>query len=156
MKWTPGTIEDRMEEAALTLRRLPNPPGSGPKGYGSSWPEYVQEAKHAYGYHEARMRVVPNAAEIARMEECLEWLRFVSPEDAKIVWLRAEGRRWRQVGIAVGVVRQTAWRRWVAALQTIANHLNQNEKSARRRKAAKKATGETHGKPGEGGSETLL
>ena len=156
MQWTPGMVEDRMEEAALTLRRLPNPPGSGPKGYGSSWPEYVQEAKHAYGYHEARMRVVPNAAEIARMEECLEWLRFVGAEDAKIVWLRAEGRRWRQVGIAVGVVRQTAWRRWVAALQTISNHLNKKEKSARRRSGSKKPARETHGKPGEGGSEPLL
>ena len=156
MKYTPGIVEDRMEEAALTLRRLPNPPGSGPKGYGSSWPEYVHEAKHAYGYHEARMRVVPNAGEIARMEECLEWLRFVSPDDAKIVWLRAEGRRWRQVGIAVGVVRQTAWRRWVAALQTIANHLNKNEKSARRRAPAKKPADETAAKPDAGRDETLL
>lgn len=156
MEYTPGIVEDRMEEAALTLRRLPNPPGSGPKGYGSSWPEYVHEAKHAYGYHEARMRVVPNAAEIARMEECLEWLRLISPEDAKILWLRAEGRRWRQVGIAVGVVRQTAWRRWVAALQTIANHLNRNEKSARRRKAAKRAADEPCVRPDDGGSETLL
>ena len=156
MKYTPGIVEDRMEEAALTLRRLPNPPGSGPKGYGSSWPEYVHEAKHAYGYHEARMRVVPNAGEIARMEECLEWLRFVSPDDAKIVWLRAEGRRWRQVGIAVGVVRQTAWRRWVAALQTIANHLNKNEKSARRRAPAKEPADETAAQPDAGRDEPLL
>lgn len=38
-------IEDRLEEAALTLRRLPMK--DGPKGFGSSWPEYVREAKHA-------------------------------------------------------------------------------------------------------------
>lgn len=90
MEFTARIIEDRMEEAAITLRRLPNPPGSGPNGYGQSWPEYVRDAKHAYGYHEARIRVVPSAADIQRMDECIDWLRFVHPDDARIVWLRAE------------------------------------------------------------------
>ena len=156
MDFTARTIEDRMEEAALTLRSLPNPPGSGPKGFGQSWPEYVHEAKHAYGYHETRMRVIPSAAEIQRMEECIDWLRFIGPEEARIVWLRAEGWRWRQVCIQAGCVRQTAWRRWVAALQTIANHLNKHDKSARRTAAAKKAADERAAKPRENGSETLL
>lgn len=156
MEFTARIIEDRMEEAALTLRRLPNPPGSGPKGFGQSWPEYVHEAKHAYGYHETRMRVIPSAAEIQRMEECIDWLRFIGPEEARIVWLRAEGWRWRQVCIQAGCVRQTAWRRWVAALQTIANHLNKQEKTSRRTAAAKKAADERAAKPRENGSETLL
>ena len=119
-KLTASEIADRMEDAARTLRRLPDPPGSGPKGYGRSWPEYVQEAKHAYGYHEAHMRVRPSPRDIAQMEECFDWLRLVAPEDARIVWMRAEGRRWREVCIEAGCVRQTAWRRWVAALATIA------------------------------------
>lgn len=156
MYFTARIIEDRMEEAALTLRRLPNPPGSGPKGFGQSWPEYVHEARHAYGYHETRMRVIPSAAEIQRMEECIDWLRFIGPEEARIVWLRAEGWRWRQVCIQAGCVRQTAWRRWVAALQTIANHLNKQEKTARRAAAAKNAADERAAKPRENGSNTLL
>ena len=156
MYFTARIIEDRMEEAALTLRRLPNPPGSGPKGFGQSWPEYVHEARHAYGYHETRMRVIPSAAEIQRMEECIDWLRFIGPEEARIVWLRAEGWRWRQVCIQAGCVRQTAWRRWVAALQTIANHLNKQEKTARRAAATKNAADERAAKPRENGSETLL
>lgn len=131
--FTPREIEDRFEEAAITLRRLPNPAGSGAKGYGSSWPDYVRDARHAYGYHEVKMRVVPSAAEIQRMEDAIAWLRLIGdPDDRRIVWLRAEGFRWRQVCIQVGCVRQTAWRRWVAALQTVANHLNQKEKRARR------------------------
>ena len=130
-------IEDRLEEAALTLRRMPDPPGSGPKGYGSGWPDYIQEAKHAALDGDAKMRVVPGAAQIARMDEALTWLAFVSPDDAKIVWLRAEGRRWRQVGIAVGVVRQTVYRRWVAALITIGRHLAKAEAGKPAKKAAK-------------------
>ena len=156
MEFTPRIIEDRMEEAAITLRRLPNPPGSGPKGYGHSWPEYVQDAKHAYGYNETRMRVIPNAGEIQRMDECIDWLRFIGPEDARIVWLRAEGCRWRQVCIQAGCVRQTAWRRWVASLQTIANHLNKHEKSARRAAAAKKAADVPSAKGDEAPSKRLL
>lgn len=134
---TPREIEDRFEEAAQTLRRLPHPPGSGARGYGRSWPEYVHEAKHAYGYEEARMRVIPSAAEIQRMEETIEWLKLISgdteqvaADNRRIVWMRAEGCRWRQVCIQVGCVRSTAWRRWTAALITIANHLNKRKKSA--------------------------
>ncbi|WP_457650861.1 DUF6362 family protein [Profundibacter sp.] len=132
-------IEDRFEEAARTLRRLPDPPGSGPKGYGSSWPEYIRDARHAYGYHDATMKIVPSAAEIARMEECIGWLALVDPVDAKIIWMRAECHRWRQVCIQVGLVRQTAWRRWVAALQTVKNRMNGCKSRTKTRKAGKPA-----------------
>ena len=128
--FTASEIADRMEDAARTLRRLPDPPGSGPKGYGRSWPEYVQEAKDAYGYHEARMRVWPSPRDIAEMEECFDWLRLVAPEEARIIWLRAEGRHWREVCIEAGCVRQTAWRRWVAALATIAQRVNAGKTNA--------------------------
>ena len=33
MPITPREIEDQFEDAALTLRRLPNPPGSGDCAY---------------------------------------------------------------------------------------------------------------------------
>lgn len=126
-------IEDRFEEAARTLRRLPNPPGSGPKGYGNAWPAYVQDARHAYGYHEVQMRVVPSAADIQNMEECIAWLAWLSPDDARIVWMRAEGARWKQVCYRVGVARSTAHRRWAAALLTVAKNL---EARANKRKRA--------------------
>jgi hypothetical protein len=119
-------IEDRFEEAARTLRRLPNPPGSGPKGYGNAWPAYVQDARHAYGYHEVQMRVVPSAADIQNMEECIAWLGWLSPDDARIVWMRAEGARWKQVCWRIGVARSTAHRRWAAALLTVAKNLEKN------------------------------
>lgn len=124
MPITAGEVEARMEEAATTLRRLPNPRGSGPRGFRSSWPEYVREAKHAYGYHEPRLRVLPSPAQIDRMDEALLWLQFLKPEDARIVWMRAERAPWKEVCIQAACVRQTAWRRWVAALHTIARTLN--------------------------------
>ena len=156
MPITPREIEDQFEDAALTLRRLPNPPGSGAKGYGHSWPEYVHDAKQAYSYEEARMRVVPSSRDIQRMEDCISWLAYLDPDDARIVWLRAEGVRWRQVCIRAGVVRSTAWRRWIASLLTIANHLNALEKSGRKASAPKKVTDENVVKPDESRSRTLF
>ena len=156
MPITPREIEDQFEDAALTLRRLPNPPGSGAKGHGQSWPEYIHDAKQAYGYEEARMRVVPSARDIQRMEDCIGWLMLINPEDARIVWLRADGMRWRQVCIRAGVVRSTAWGRWAASLLTIAKHLNAIEKTGRKAGALKRAADRGVVKPDESGSGTLL
>jgi hypothetical protein len=71
------------------------------------------------------------------MEECIGWLRLVGASEGRIIWLRAERVRWRQICIRMGYVRSTAWRRWAAALITIANHLNRNGKSARLARGAK-------------------
>jgi hypothetical protein len=139
LRLTPGEIEDRLEEAAYTLRNLPEK--DRPRGYGYSWPPVVHDAKHAYGYTPERpMRVTPSAAAISRMEECFDWLPMLNPEDARIVWLRAEGARWRQVCIRAGVVRSTAWRRWVAALRTISKKLENLDKSKAKGKGAKPLT----------------
>lgn len=131
MAFSSSDIEDRFEEAARTLRHLPTPAGS--RGFGSSWPEVVQSAHTAYGYETARpVRIVPSAAAISRMEQTFDWLHLLGPEEARLVWLRAEGVRWRYVCGRLGCSRSTAWRRWVAALQTIANKLNAAEKPARK------------------------
>ena len=103
-----------------------------------------------------RLRVVPSARDIQRMEDCIGWLAYLAPEDARIVWLRAEGVRWRQVCIRAGVVRSTAWRRWAASLLTIAKHLNAMEKSGRKASAPKRAADKNVVKPDETGSGTLL
>lgn len=153
---TPSDLEDRFEEAARVLRRLPNPPGSTPRGYSSSWPEYAHDPGQSYGYNAARVRVVPSPGAIKRMEECFEWLSWLEPDDARIVWLRAEGKRWRQIGIRMGCVRQTAWRRWVAALATIANRLNKQDKIGRAPAAPKKQAAKHVGKAAKDVAETLL
>ncbi|MTH62149.1 DUF6362 family protein [Paracoccus litorisediminis] len=124
MTLTSALIWERMEAAALTLRRLPNPSGSGARGYGSSWPTVVREAKDAYGYHATRLRVVPSPTDIQNMDEALGWLSLISdPLDRRIVWMRAEGHRWRAVCHRVGLVRQTAHRRAIAAVLTIERSL---------------------------------
>ncbi|HMT45498.1 MAG TPA: DUF6362 family protein [Novosphingobium sp.] len=126
-------LEERFEEAAYTLKHVRVERGA--RGYGSSWPDVVRSAFTAYGPEDARpMRIVPSAAAISRMEECIDWLRLVDGEDARIIWLKAEGVQWRHICIRAGCVRQTAWRRWVASLQTIVNKVNHAERQAARAK----------------------
>jgi hypothetical protein len=57
MKYTPKDIEERFEEAAATLRRLPD---ARVPGYFSTWPPIIRAAAEAYGYDPARMpRIAP-------------------------------------------------------------------------------------------------
>jgi len=59
MKYTPKDIEDRLEEAAATLRRLPD---TRVPGYFSTWPPIIRAAVEAYGYdpaHAADRAVAP-------------------------------------------------------------------------------------------------
>ncbi len=121
---TPTEIEERFEEAARTLRRLP---GVRVPGYFSTWPAVVRAAAEAYGYENAGapIRIAPTPQAITRMEETFTWLTWLSEaDDMRIVWLRAEGVRWKPICWRVGVSRATAWRRWAAAMITIANRHN--------------------------------
>lgn len=127
---TRAEIEDQLELAALTLKRLPG--GAGPRGFGSSWPDYVRSRFTAYGTEPSRVRVVPSAREIQHMEDTIEWLMLIggkpgeeqrTAEDRKIVWLKAEGQNWRVICSRVGLSRSQANRRWVAALITIEKRL---------------------------------
>lgn len=134
MPITSSEVESRFEDAAYTLRHVRVERGA--RGYGSSWPEVARSALAAHAAEDARpMRVVPSAKAISKMEECIDWLRLVDGEDARIIWLKAERIRWRQICVRAGVTRQTAWRRWVAALQTIASKLNAAERARTGEKA---------------------
>jgi hypothetical protein len=119
---TPTEVEARFEEAAATLRRLPD---TRVPGYFSAWPPIVRAAVEAYGYDPARMpRIAPSPQAISRMEETFSWLMWLEPDDARIVWLRAEGVRWKPICWRIGISRATAWRRWAASLIVVANRLN--------------------------------
>lgn len=122
VKWTPKLVADRLEEAASTLRRLPS---VAPRGQYSFWPDIIHDANDAYGWNDAELRLgLPSAEEITRMDECLEWLYWVTPNELRLVWLRAERAPWKKIMRRFGVCRTTVWSRWTAVLLQIATHLN--------------------------------
>lgn len=125
-RWTASMVEARFEEAAFTLRRLPD---RRVPGYFNTWPTIVRSVYEAFGWERARMpRIAPSPEAISRMEETFTWLAWLEPDDARIVWLRAENVPWKPICWRVGLSRKTAWQRWVAALQTVATRLSTTPK----------------------------
>lgn len=119
MNWTPSLVEERLVEAADTLRRLPD---TRVQGHASTWPPYIQECLATEDV--TLRRPPPSAAAITRMDETLPWLRHLDPVDARIVWLRADGDPWKVICWKVGMTRSAAHRHWLFALCVIAWTLN--------------------------------
>lgn len=137
IRLSPTEVEERFEDAARTLRRLP---AVRVRGYASAWPPIVRSAAEAYGWEPASApRLSPSPQAISLMEETFTWLSWLKePDDARIVWLRAEGVRWKPICWRIGLSRATAWRRWAAAMITIANQHNASLVQPRRKQESKK------------------
>ncbi|CUA90642.1 hypothetical protein Ga0061061_11444 [Chelatococcus sambhunathii] len=120
--WTPSMVEERFVEAADVMKRLPE---VRVPGYYSLWPKVIHEFADLVQQEPPRLRRPPPAPDaISRMEETLEWLRWLEPTDARIVWLRANGERWKVVCYHVGLARAAANEHWLYALCLIAWRLN--------------------------------
>ncbi len=120
--WTPSLVEERLEEAADVLKRLPE---QKVQGYFNVWPDMVQSFADLVGQTPDPMRrPPPSAASISRMDETLTWMNHLDAEDARLVWMRAERTPWKGICWRFGVSRATASRRWQYGLCVIALKLN--------------------------------
>ena len=125
-RWTASLVEGRLAEAAEVLSRLPE---ERVQGYFNAWPEVVRSYWEAFARNEPTLRRPwPSPAAITRMEETFLWLRWLEPDDARLVWDRADGAPWKVICWRFGKSRATAWRHWVAALAVIAEQLNRTER----------------------------
>ena len=114
-------MEIRMEETVATLHRLPP---VKVQGFISSWPPIVREYWEAYGWDHPKLHLGPPSGEsIDKMDECLDLLRSLDPDDMRLVWSRAENLPWKLILRRLGVSRATGWRRWKAALRQLATQL---------------------------------
>ena len=121
-EWTASRVEEWLEAAANVLKRLPE---ERVRGYASAWPPIVHDlADQAEQEPVALRRPPPSASAITRMDEAMVWLAWLDPTDAKLVWLRASGHRWKAVCWKLGISRATAHRHWLYALSVIAWRLN--------------------------------
>jgi hypothetical protein len=71
----------------------------------------------------ARPATAPPEA-IDRMDETLQWLCWLEPEERRLLWLRAAGMPWKWITHRLGIGRTTAWQRWTMALLKITTRLN--------------------------------
>lgn len=120
--WTPSLVEERLAEAADVLKRLPE---VKVQGYFNLWPKIIYEFGDLVGQEPPRLRRPPPLPDaISRMEETLDWTIGLDPADARIVWLRAAGERWKTICWKVGLQRSAAHEHWLYALCVIAWRLN--------------------------------
>ena len=120
---TPGEseVEERLRSAARTLRRLPN---VKVQGYFSTWPTIIREPLEILQMEPEPLRITPSMADITEMEEVLfVWLKWLEPEERRLVWLRAERVRWKLICGRFGVGRTKAWEMYRRALASIATKL---------------------------------
>ena len=120
-KWTEQQVADRFHEAAETSRRLP---GVKSQGYFSVWPSIQRERWEGYGDDGRTLTFPPTPAAVARLEEVQKWLLWLDESQRHLIWLRAQGWRWPEIGKALCCDRTTAWRRWRAAVGLVVVNLN--------------------------------
>nr|CRH06158.1 conserved protein of unknown function [Candidatus Magnetococcus massalia] len=123
-KWDVKMVAARLEEAAETMQRLPLT-GLQPAAYSTSWPPILQEFYEAYGWNDVKVRLGPPTPDaIDRMDEVMEWLGWLEPDDVRLLWLRAERVRWKLIQQRFGKARSTLAAHWKAALYQIVGILN--------------------------------
>ena len=83
--WTYDQVRARIVEMAETLRKLPAV--EGPSTKSNNMPDIVRRYDEAYGFETARARIRATGAEIARMEECFDWINtYLGEEDRKLIY----------------------------------------------------------------------
>lgn len=121
----PWTIEDvaaRFEEAAHTARRLPP---VRVQGYFNLWPPIVRsrwEVLASEDRDDTHFPPTPEAVE--RMMEVSRWVQWLTPEERRLVWMRAKGIGWRTIAIHFACDRSTAWRHWKKCIANVTQQLN--------------------------------
>ena len=95
--WTEAQVQERLAEAAHTIRRMPLPKHGKPDDFHVSWPDVVYDWL-AYGWTPARAQGIrPTPAEVSRMDEVLQWLHWLTRDQRLIVWARANHWGWRKL-----------------------------------------------------------
>lgn len=120
-EWTTAQVQDRLELAASVMRQMP---GVMPQGFFNAWPEYFHSFADKVGQEPQMRRPRPSPRQITEAEEAMLWLRWLEKDDARLVWLRANGTPWKPICWQLGVSRATANRRFQYGIAVIVWRLN--------------------------------
>ena len=127
--WTSAMVDARLESAADVFSMLPE---VKPQGYSNAWPEYFHSFGDKVGQQPETRPPRPGPRAITEAEATLLWLRWLEPQDARLVWLRANRTAWKPICWELGISRATANRRWEYGLSVITWRLNGKRVPAKR------------------------
>lgn len=131
-RWDCDTVRLWVQQAADTLRRLPDRERAYIYGRRSAWPDTVRTASEAYGYGGARPKPgPPEAGAIDNLQRVILWLGWLPPNWRRILWARACGIPASRIAAMIGCNRATIWRTEKRALGMIATALDDLQGQAR-------------------------
>lgn len=133
---TPSDLIDRIDEAAATLRKLPDPDRRFLSTRGrSNWPTVIMSFWEAYGLEAPKMRLPPPSAQaIDRMDEVLNWMGWLTRQDSaemKCVWLiYGERKRIVECTGILGLHRNTVRQKRDDGIARLVTHLANGQRNA--------------------------
>jgi hypothetical protein len=99
--WTVSDVAYRLDEAAMTLRRMPMERRDWPEVKWMVWPAVVLSRAEILERSGRRRSYTTPAAPapeyIRRMDETVLWLLWLEDYQRRITWARAEGFTWREL-----------------------------------------------------------
>lgn len=123
--WTPDRVGQRLREAFRTLARLPNRDLRYLFPKLCSWPELARSKREDFADEWTRMpRIPPEPAAIDEMDEALQWLIPLNPQERLLLSAWALGTPAYWIAKERHISRRTFWRERARALGDIAVRLN--------------------------------
>lgn len=120
--WTADEVANRFTQAAATGRRLPP---VKVQGYFNTWPALAREAWETLSLETPRLPSFPPTPKaLDQMMEAMRWIIGLAETQRHLVWMRAHGHAWHEIGKRLGCDRNTAYRRWQKAIQQVVDQLN--------------------------------
>ena len=116
--WTENEVAQELERAVITIQRLPP---MRINGYAQAWPEIVRSSMEA---ETKPMRLPATPEMIAALEQVFGWIQWLTVEERKLLWRKAEHVSWKIICRHLGCDRTTAWRMWKATIRKIVLYLN--------------------------------
>lgn len=113
-------IADRVVRAVATLRSLPSELDALALAENTSWPPLILQARTQYLSQQTGPRLPPTQQDVQALHEVVLLLAVLDDTTALLVWLRAEGHRWRTITEQTRCLRHKAWQRWQAGLVRMA------------------------------------
>ena len=124
---TINQVAESLKEAATNLRQLQEEKLQRVKSNGTEtipvWGDYGDEKN--------RVRLGPPSPEaIDRMDETLDWMRWLELDETKLTWAVACGINRKVIGAKFGIHRGTVWREWKAIMRKLTAIINMRQEMA--------------------------
>ena len=124
--WTDEMVFAYIEKAAEICKKLP---GVRPQGYFTVWPPILRDLMEIIqsDVPDKTSRGYATPREVSFHDYVGTWLRWPNADEARVIWLRAEGKPWKVVEYKLNISETTGRRRLNFGIMKIVAKLNAHD-----------------------------